>query len=161
MGEGQPRLLDPVRDRIRREHSGIGTAQAHVDWIRCFVLHHDQRHPELFVRLGTARASRRLPTGIAPVPRVGSCRVPSCPTFARAGIGWGRHVPLARVRWVGGSGWPRDSGPWLNGRWECRSAPHGQERRQRASRCRPRTHRPAVAKRRSAAQSLRCRTSIL
>ena len=45
MGEGQPRLLDRVRDRIRRKHYSIRTEQAYVDWIRRFVLHHNKRHP--------------------------------------------------------------------------------------------------------------------
>lgn len=45
MGEGQSRLLDRVRDRIRRKHYSIRTEQAYVDWIRRFVLHHDKRHP--------------------------------------------------------------------------------------------------------------------
>jgi Phage integrase, N-terminal SAM-like domain len=44
MGEGQPRLLDQVRDRIRRKHYSIRTEQAYVDWIRGFVLHHNKRH---------------------------------------------------------------------------------------------------------------------
>jgi len=34
MGDGQPRLLDEVRDRIRRKHYSIRTEQAYVDWIR-------------------------------------------------------------------------------------------------------------------------------
>ena len=45
MGEGQPRLLDQVRDRIRRKHYSIKTEQAYVDWIRRFALHHNKRHP--------------------------------------------------------------------------------------------------------------------
>ncbi len=45
MGEGQPRLLDQVRDRIRRKHYSIRTEQVYVDWIRRFVLHHNKRHP--------------------------------------------------------------------------------------------------------------------
>ena len=44
MGEGQPRLLDQLRDRIRRKHYSIPTEQADVDWIRRFVLHHNKRH---------------------------------------------------------------------------------------------------------------------
>jgi site-specific recombinase XerD len=44
MGEGQPRLLDQLRDRIRRKHYSIRTEQADVDWIRRFVLHHNKRH---------------------------------------------------------------------------------------------------------------------
>ena len=45
MGDGQPRLLDQVRDRIRRKHYSIRTEQAYVNWIRRFVLHHNKRHP--------------------------------------------------------------------------------------------------------------------
>ena len=45
MGEGQPRLLDQVRDRIRRKHYSIRTEEGYVDWIRRFVLHHNKRHP--------------------------------------------------------------------------------------------------------------------
>ncbi len=45
MGDGQPRLLDQVRDRIRRKHYSIRTEHAYVDWIRRFVLHHNKRHP--------------------------------------------------------------------------------------------------------------------
>ena len=44
MGDGQPRLLDQVRDRIRRKHYSIRTEKAYVDWIRRFVLHHNKRH---------------------------------------------------------------------------------------------------------------------
>jgi integron integrase len=45
MGEGQPRLLAQVRNRIRRKHYSIRTEQAYVEWIRRFVLHHNKRHP--------------------------------------------------------------------------------------------------------------------
>jgi integrase len=45
MGEGQPRFLDQVRDRIRRKHHSIRTEETYVDWIRCFILHHNKRHP--------------------------------------------------------------------------------------------------------------------
>ena len=45
MGDGEPRLLDQVRDRIRRKHYSIRTEQAYVDWIRRFVLHHNKRRP--------------------------------------------------------------------------------------------------------------------
>ena len=30
MGDGQPRLLDQVRDRFRRKHSSIRTEEAYV-----------------------------------------------------------------------------------------------------------------------------------
>jgi len=45
MGDGQPRLLDQVQDRIRRKHYSIRTEQAYVDWIRRFVLNLNKRHP--------------------------------------------------------------------------------------------------------------------
>jgi hypothetical protein len=32
MGDGQPRLLDQIWDRIRRKHYSIRTEQAHVPW---------------------------------------------------------------------------------------------------------------------------------
>jgi integron integrase len=40
-----PRLLDRVRDTIRRKHYSIRTEQAYVDWIRRFIVFHDKRHP--------------------------------------------------------------------------------------------------------------------
>ena len=42
---GQPRLLDQVRDVIRRLHYSIRTEQTYVDWIRRFILFHRKRHP--------------------------------------------------------------------------------------------------------------------
>jgi hypothetical protein len=45
MGDGQPRLLDQIWDRIRGKHYSIRTERAHVDWVRRFVLHHNERHP--------------------------------------------------------------------------------------------------------------------
>src|SRR6267378_1356533 len=41
----KPKLLDQVRDVIRRKHFSIRTEQAYVDWIRRFILFHDKRHP--------------------------------------------------------------------------------------------------------------------
>ncbi|MGH8629059.1 MAG: hypothetical protein ACREA0_23090 [bacterium] len=45
MGEGQPRLLDHVRDRIgtRRKHYSIRPSRTYVDWIR--RLAHNKRYP--------------------------------------------------------------------------------------------------------------------
>ena len=45
MGDGQARLLDQVRDRIRRKHYSIRTEQAYVEGIRRFVSHDNKRHP--------------------------------------------------------------------------------------------------------------------
>jgi hypothetical protein len=41
----KPKLLDEVRDVIRRKHYGIRTEQAYIDWIRRFILFHGKRHP--------------------------------------------------------------------------------------------------------------------
>ena len=40
-----PRLLDRVRDTIRRKHYSIRTEQAYVDWIKRFIFFHHKRHP--------------------------------------------------------------------------------------------------------------------
>ena len=40
------RLLDPVREVIRKKHYSIRTEQAYVQWIRRFILFHDKRHPK-------------------------------------------------------------------------------------------------------------------
>ena len=41
----KPKLLDQVRDVIRRKHYSIRTEQAYVDWIKRFILFHGKRHP--------------------------------------------------------------------------------------------------------------------
>jgi integron integrase len=41
----KPKLLDQVRDVIRRRHYSIRTEQAYVDWIKRFILYHGKRHP--------------------------------------------------------------------------------------------------------------------
>ena len=41
----KPKLLDQVRDVIRRKHFSIRTEQAYVDWIRRFILFHNKRRP--------------------------------------------------------------------------------------------------------------------
>ena len=40
-----PRLLDQVRARIRAKHYSLRTEDAHVHWIRRFILFHNKRHP--------------------------------------------------------------------------------------------------------------------
>jgi site-specific recombinase XerD len=42
---GNPKLLDRVRDVIRRKHYSFRTEQTYIDWIRRFILFHDKRHP--------------------------------------------------------------------------------------------------------------------
>ena len=43
--QNKPKLLDQVRDVIRRKHFSIRTEQTYVDWIRRFILFHNKRHP--------------------------------------------------------------------------------------------------------------------
>src|SRR5436190_10530105 len=40
-----PKLLDRVRDVIRRKHYSFRTEQIYTDWIRRFILFHKKRHP--------------------------------------------------------------------------------------------------------------------
>jgi len=42
---GNPKLLDRVRDVIRRKHYSFRTAQTYTDWIRRIILFHGKRHP--------------------------------------------------------------------------------------------------------------------
>ena len=41
----KPKLLDQVREVIRRKHYSIRTEQAYLDWIKRFILFHHKRHP--------------------------------------------------------------------------------------------------------------------
>ncbi len=41
----QPRLLEQVRNAIRRRHYSYRTEQAYVHWIKRFIYFHDKRHP--------------------------------------------------------------------------------------------------------------------
>ena len=43
--QDKPKLLDQVRDTIRRKHYSIRTEQSYIDWIRRFILFHRKRHP--------------------------------------------------------------------------------------------------------------------
>jgi integrase-like protein len=45
MPRDPPRLLDPVRERIRFKHYSIRTEQAYVDWIKRYMRFHGNRHP--------------------------------------------------------------------------------------------------------------------
>lgn len=42
---GKPKLLEQVRDVIRRKHYSFRTEQTYIDWIRRFILFHRKRHP--------------------------------------------------------------------------------------------------------------------
>ena len=41
----KPKLLDRVRDVIRRKQYSIRTEQAYIDWIKRFIVFHNKRHP--------------------------------------------------------------------------------------------------------------------
>jgi integrase len=41
----KPKLLDQVRDVMRRKHYSIRAEQSYIDWIRRFILFHGKRHP--------------------------------------------------------------------------------------------------------------------
>jgi integrase len=43
--QNKPKLLDEVRNVIRRKHFSIRTEQTYVDWVRRFILFHNKRHP--------------------------------------------------------------------------------------------------------------------
>jgi integrase len=42
----KPRLLDHVRDCLRRRHYSLRTEKVYIGWIRRFVLFHWKRHPQ-------------------------------------------------------------------------------------------------------------------
>src|ERR1044072_2216387 len=41
----QPKLLDRVRQTIRRKHYSLRTEAAYVDWIKRYVYFHRKKHP--------------------------------------------------------------------------------------------------------------------
>jgi len=41
----KPRLLDQVRDSLRRRHYSLRTEKVYIHWIRRYILHHGKRHP--------------------------------------------------------------------------------------------------------------------
>jgi integrase len=43
---GTPRLLDQVRDAIRRRHYSYRTEQTYLQWIKRFIWFSDRRHPK-------------------------------------------------------------------------------------------------------------------
>ena len=52
----KPKLLERVRDAIRRKHFSLRTEQVYVDWIKRFILFHGKRHPEDMRELLARRA---------------------------------------------------------------------------------------------------------
>ncbi len=61
-----PKLLDQVRDRIRRKHYSLRTEEAYVHWIRRYIFFHNKRHPR---ELGAAEVEKFL-THLAVAGRV-------------------------------------------------------------------------------------------
>ena len=45
-GPARPKLLDQVRETIRRRHYSYRTEETYVHWIRHFIYFHDKRHPQ-------------------------------------------------------------------------------------------------------------------
>ncbi|HEY1393580.1 MAG TPA: phage integrase N-terminal SAM-like domain-containing protein [Methylibium sp.] len=41
----KPRLLDQVRDSLRRRRYSLRTEKVYVHWIRRYILFHGKRHP--------------------------------------------------------------------------------------------------------------------
>ena len=41
----RPRLLDQVRDAIRRRHYSYRTEETYIHWIKRFIYFHSKRHP--------------------------------------------------------------------------------------------------------------------
>ncbi len=52
-----PRLLDQVRNAIRRRHYSYRTEQAYLHWIKRFIYFSDKRHPK---NLGAAEVTAFL-----------------------------------------------------------------------------------------------------
>jgi len=51
------KLLDQVRDVLRKRHYSIRTEQAYVDWIKRYIFFNDKRHPQ---EMGAPEISRFL-----------------------------------------------------------------------------------------------------
>lgn len=45
-GSQKPKLLDQVRYVIRAKHYSLRSEEAYTQWIRCFILFHNKRHPK-------------------------------------------------------------------------------------------------------------------
>ena len=41
-----PKLLNCVRQALRRKHYSYRTEEAYLNWIKRYILFHDKRHPE-------------------------------------------------------------------------------------------------------------------
>ena len=52
----KPKLLEAVREVLRRKHYSLRTEGAYLDWTRRFVLFHGKRHPGTWVRPKSKRS---------------------------------------------------------------------------------------------------------
>jgi integron integrase len=57
LARDKPRLLDQVRDVIRRRHFSLRTERTYCDWIKRFILYHGKRHP---LEMGEAEVTQFL-----------------------------------------------------------------------------------------------------
>jgi integron integrase len=55
--DNRPKLLEQVREAIRRKHYSIRTEAAYLNWIKRFILFHNKRHP---TELGEPEVTRFL-----------------------------------------------------------------------------------------------------
>lgn len=46
MAQQPKKLLDQVRDAIRRKHYAYRTEETYVSWIWQYILFHNKRHPQ-------------------------------------------------------------------------------------------------------------------
>ena len=53
----KPKLLEQVRDVLRRKHYSIRTEKAYVDWIKRFIFFHGKRYP---LQMGEAEVTAFL-----------------------------------------------------------------------------------------------------
>jgi hypothetical protein len=53
----KPKLLDQVRDVVRRRHFSLRTERTYCDWIKRFILYHGKRHP---LEMGGAEVTQFL-----------------------------------------------------------------------------------------------------
>src|SRR6476620_5376727 len=42
----KPKLLDQVRETIRRKHYSLRTESTYIDWIKRYIFFHQKRHPK-------------------------------------------------------------------------------------------------------------------
>ena len=55
------KLLDQVRDAVRRKHYSLSTEKTYISWIKRYILFHNKRHPR---EMGTAKIEP-FPTHLA------------------------------------------------------------------------------------------------